>query len=172
MLLLLPALCEKTESFLKNIVSSFGFPKLCFEFLYATILFSEWHCFIATPDKSAFATSLTLTSPIGQRVILDAELFCSSLDSDFIGQLKRLQFEFLIVLHVIPPFLMIFYHHLVDLTTALKCYYSILLKNCFNKIRKLLKQIRIARDSFNNWKNLGDKSTLFEGVVEAIWDII
>ena len=49
---------------------------------------------------------------------------------------------------------------------------TILLKNCFNKIRKLLKQIRIARDSFNNWKNLGDKSALFEGVVEAIWDIV
>ena len=49
---------------------------------------------------------------------------------------------------------------------------TILLKNCFNKIRKSLKQIRIARDSFNNWKNLGDKSALFEGVVEAIWDIV
>lgn len=50
----------------------------------------------------------------------------SCLDSDFIGQFKSLQFEFFIVLHVTPPFLMIFYHHLVDLTTALKCYYSTL----------------------------------------------
>jgi len=39
-------------------------------------------------------------------------------------QMEQMMMTPPIVLHVTPPFLMIFYHHLVDLTTALKCYYS------------------------------------------------
>lgn len=45
--------------------------------------------------------------------------------------------------------------------------FFVLMKNCFNKIRKMLKQIRIDGDSFNNWKKLGDKTGLFRGLVEA-----
>ena len=33
---------------------------------------------------------------------------------------------------------------------------------------KMLKQIEIAEDIYNNWKNLGDNSAAFRGRVEAI----
>ena len=42
-------------------------------------------------------------------------------------------------------------------------------RNCFNKIRKMLKQIRINQNNYNNWKKLGDKTGVFGGVFEAIW---
>ena len=44
----------------------------------------------------------------------------------------------------------------------------LLLKICFNKITKMLKQIKTAIDIYNNWKNLGDNSAAFRGRVEAI----
>ena len=56
---------QKPRASLRLIVSSFGLPKLCFEFLYATILFAWRHHFIAASDKSTFAANLTLTSPVG-----------------------------------------------------------------------------------------------------------
>ena len=34
-------------------------------------------------------------------------------------------------------------------------------KNCFNKIRKMLKQMKNETDIYNNWKILGDKTALF-----------
>lgn len=44
------------------------------------------------------------------------------------------------------------------------------MKNCFNKIAKLLKQFKIANDFYNKWKILGDKTALFQGRVEAFPD--
>ena len=37
----------------------------------------------------------------------------------------------------------------------------IIKKNCFNKIRKMLKQMKNETDIYNNWKILGDKIALF-----------
>ena len=34
-------------------------------------------------------------------------------------------------------------------------------RNCFNKIRKMLKQMKNETDIYNNWKILGDKTALF-----------
>lgn len=48
----------------------------------------------------------------------------------------------------------------------------LLLKICFNKIGKMLKQMRMARESFNKWKKLGDKTARFRDDVEAILIII
>ena len=49
--------------------------------------------------------------------------------------------------------------------------FFVLMKNCFNKIRKMLKQIKRDRECFKKWKKLGDKSDLFRGHVEANLDI-
>ena len=42
------------------------------------------------------------------------------------------------------------------------------MKNCFNKIVKLLKQFKIANDFYNKWKILGDNMVLPEAMFEAI----
>ena len=42
------------------------------------------------------------------------------------------------------------------------------MKNCFNKIAKLLKQFKIANDFYNKWKILGDNMVLPEAMFEAI----
>ena len=50
--------------------------------------------------------------------------------------------------------------------------FFVLMKNCFNKIRKMLKQIKRDRECFKKWKKLGDKSGLFRDYVEANFSII
>ena len=45
-------------------------------------------------------------------------------------------------------------------------------RNCCNRIAELLKQLLFAKDIFNNWKNLGDKTGVLEDLFEAIFGFL
>ena len=66
------------------------------------------------------ATVCSLTSPVSERVVRNTKLFGSFSDANIVRKLNCLNLKVLVVTHNSSS-LMIYYHHLVSLSTGLKC---------------------------------------------------